>query len=438
MASTLSIDVIDITVAPLNPVNIAIINQPNPVSGFSATGEQVLGLIAFPKYEITESATGTPITGENIYVYFPELDPGGGGGGGGDSYTKAQTDALLKGKVDTKTGYGLSQENYSNADKTKLSGIEAGANNYSLPNASSDTLGGVKVGSGLSIDGSGVLSATGGSAEIPVATELILGGVKQGTSVSIANDGKLELSSNLAGNSISISTESVSIPAAYQPCEYISGGTSLDTGIANQMIVTIDASFAQTGAQLIGFNLAANQYFGVDSQNRITAEWTLDDYVEGANSADRNIIHCRFENGQRSVVSVDGIADTSIGYNGGIVQNYAALSGFNLFGISGYVSNMRLYGASMTSLDGETYYRNYIPCYVKANTSTVGLYDTVSETFYQVTNATKGPDVVLPDGQLKINVTVDSELDTTSENPVQNKVIAGALGDINTVLEGVL
>jgi len=183
VASTLSIDVIDITVAPLNPVNIAIINQPNPVSGFSATGEQVLGLIAFPKYEITESATGTPITGENIYVYFPELDPGGGGGGGGDSYTKAQTDALLKGKVDTKTGYGLSQEDYTSSEKTKLSGVEANANNYSLPTATDNALGGVKVGSGLSIDNSGTLSADGitvdsaldTTSENPVQNKVIAG-----------------------------------------------------------------------------------------------------------------------------------------------------------------------------------------------------------------------------------------------------------------------
>ena len=34
--------------------------------------------------------------------------------------------------------------------------------NYELPTASTDTLGGVKVGAGLSINGSGVLSATGG------------------------------------------------------------------------------------------------------------------------------------------------------------------------------------------------------------------------------------------------------------------------------------
>lgn len=48
----------------------------------------------------------------------------------------------------------------SSADFTKLAGIEANANNYSLPTAASDTLGGIKVGTNLSIDGSGVLSAT--------------------------------------------------------------------------------------------------------------------------------------------------------------------------------------------------------------------------------------------------------------------------------------
>lgn len=47
----------------------------------------------------------------------------------------------------------------SAADKTKLNGIATSANNYTLPTASSTTLGGVKVGDNLSI-ASGVLSAT--------------------------------------------------------------------------------------------------------------------------------------------------------------------------------------------------------------------------------------------------------------------------------------
>lgn len=45
-------------------------------------------------------------------------------------------------------------------DKAKLDGITANANNYSLPKASDSTLGGIKVGTNLAIDGNGVLSAT--------------------------------------------------------------------------------------------------------------------------------------------------------------------------------------------------------------------------------------------------------------------------------------
>ena len=51
----------------------------------------------------------------------------------------------------------------SKEDKVKLDSIQSGANKYTLPIASNDTLGGVKIGAGLSINqGTGVLSATGG------------------------------------------------------------------------------------------------------------------------------------------------------------------------------------------------------------------------------------------------------------------------------------
>jgi hypothetical protein len=69
--------------------------------------------------------------------------------------------------TDTNTTYsvgdgGLTQNNFTDALKTKLDGISASANNYSLPTASGSTLGGIKIGSGLSIDGSGVVTASGG------------------------------------------------------------------------------------------------------------------------------------------------------------------------------------------------------------------------------------------------------------------------------------
>lgn len=67
----------------------------------------------------------------------------------------------------------------SAADKTKLNGIATGANAYVLPTAKSDALGGIKVGSNLSIDpNTGVLSANAGAYTLPTASTTTLGGVK--------------------------------------------------------------------------------------------------------------------------------------------------------------------------------------------------------------------------------------------------------------------
>lgn len=64
---------------------------------------------------------------------------------------------MFAGKVDKVEGMGLSSNDFTGEEKTKLAGLE----NYTLPEASATALGGVKVGAGLAIN-EGVLSATGG------------------------------------------------------------------------------------------------------------------------------------------------------------------------------------------------------------------------------------------------------------------------------------
>ena len=63
------------------------------------------------------------------------------------NYIKGQADNVYvaKGTIATTSAAGL----MSSDDKSKLDGIAAGANNYSLPNASSSTLGGVKIGDNI-------------------------------------------------------------------------------------------------------------------------------------------------------------------------------------------------------------------------------------------------------------------------------------------------
>lgn len=60
------------------------------------------------------------------------------------------------------TGKGLSTNDYTTTEKNKLAGIEAGANKYTLPDASTTAKGGVKIGNNLTIS-SGVLSLTSGN-----------------------------------------------------------------------------------------------------------------------------------------------------------------------------------------------------------------------------------------------------------------------------------
>lgn len=79
----------------------------------------------------------------------------------GATYLIGKIKTLLGTKVDKVTGKGLSTEDYTTTEKTKLGTVAENANNYSLPTASPTVLGGVKVGAGLSIS-NGTLNATGG------------------------------------------------------------------------------------------------------------------------------------------------------------------------------------------------------------------------------------------------------------------------------------
>lgn len=74
-------------------------------------------------------------------------------------YTKTSATSDLAGKVDKVVGKTLSTNDYTTAEKNKLAGVEDGANNYTLPMATPSTLGGIKVGSNLSITSDGILSA---------------------------------------------------------------------------------------------------------------------------------------------------------------------------------------------------------------------------------------------------------------------------------------
>ncbi|MBT5798193.1 MAG: hypothetical protein HOI09_12495, partial [Porticoccaceae bacterium] len=89
----------------------------------------------------------------------------------------------------------------SSADKTKLDGVAASANNYTLPTASGSALGGIKIGTGLSIDGSGVVTASGGGggsfSAINVASRIITSDTTVSATESALSVGPIEIANGV-------------------------------------------------------------------------------------------------------------------------------------------------------------------------------------------------------------------------------------------------
>ena len=80
-----------------------------------------------------------------------------------NKYSSDTVDQLLSNKVDTEPGKGLSTNDFSDAYRDKLNGIEDGANKYVLPKGTQSTIGGVMGdGSTFTIDENGVGHAVGG------------------------------------------------------------------------------------------------------------------------------------------------------------------------------------------------------------------------------------------------------------------------------------
>ena len=104
--------------------------------------------------------------------------------------------------TDTPSSYSGYDETYYVRVKSTSDGLEFATvpSSYTLPVASADTLGGVKVGDNLSIDGSGVLSAVASPYELPTASADTLGGVKIGSGITIT-DGVISVTGGSGGSS---------------------------------------------------------------------------------------------------------------------------------------------------------------------------------------------------------------------------------------------
>lgn len=156
-------------------------------------------------------------------------------------------------KVDKVEGKGLSTNDYTTPEKNKLAAIEAEANKYVLPAATTTTLGGIIVGDRLSIDDTGKLVATY-TYTLPTASSSVLGGVKTGSNIT-----------NTDGT-ISITKANVTSALGVDPTtKYV----TLDTAqtITGQKTFSKDVIFNNTLTGI--YNAGGNLIFGAGTEKTV-------------------------------------------------------------------------------------------------------------------------------------------------------------------------
>ena len=191
------------------------------------------------------------------------------------------------------TGKGLSTNDYTTAEKTKLAGLS----NYTLQTATSSTIGGVKIGSTLTINNS-VLDYN-----LPVATSSTLGGIKAGDNITIASDGTLSIGGYLplSGGTLTgkLTVDGVATGLEVQSAitvNTITGikatRTDLNKGVSIGINDTKEGIYSSDQSKWIIYSADGKAYTDMALYGAV---WN--DYAEFRNCSNGEAGHCVVENG---------------------------------------------------------------------------------------------------------------------------------------------
>ena len=192
---------------------------------------------------------------------------------------------LEKTKVNKVEGKGLSTNDYTTPEKNKLAAIEAEANKYVLPAATTTTLGGIIVGDRLSIDSTGKLVATY-TYTLPKASSSVLGGVKTGSNIT-NTDGTISLTKANVTSALGVDPTTTYVKKAG---DTMTGAlTNSSTISGSKLISTVSTGTApiQVSSTTLCTNLNADMIDGYDvAEGDKTGIYYTKFYGAGANNTD--------------------------------------------------------------------------------------------------------------------------------------------------------
>jgi len=166
------------------------------------------------------------------------------------------TDASVRQHVSDATNSNV----FTDAEKTKLTNIEASANAFTLPTAAANTLGGIKVGTNLTINGSGVLSATNDNTQLSteqvqdIVGAMFSSNTETGISATyVDDDGTIDLVVTTANDDVSVDNLETRL-AQINTATTIGNGVAITTG--GNLTVTGDLTVSGSTTTLDVTNLA--------------------------------------------------------------------------------------------------------------------------------------------------------------------------------------
>ena len=204
---------------------------------------------------------------------------------GVESTLSTDVELISKTKVDKVSGKQLSTEDYTTEEKTKLSGIEDNANNYTLPAATTTTLGGIIVGDRLSIDSTGKLVATY-TYTLPTASSSALGGVKIGSNITLANGGTISITKANVTSALGVDPTTTYVKKAG---DTMTGAlTNSSTISGSKLISTVSTGTApiQVTSTTLCTNLNADMVDGYGVSNFNTDSVSIKRSINSVNQSD--------------------------------------------------------------------------------------------------------------------------------------------------------
>ena len=179
------------------------------------------------------------------------------------------------------------------------------------------------------------------------------------------------------------------VPQAFTEGTYIkldSTASNIVVSMSGELDYIVKMSFDNPAAkQILGYNLAANAYFGINISGEIAAEWSVDDTnTHGISDIDptaANTITVKFRTNERIELTVEGSSEISLGYPSGF-PNYSSYTGFTV-GSSAVPAS--IYSAVFKDTSGNII-SDLRPC-KRNKDNVVGLYDVYNGIFYPSTNA---------------------------------------------------